>query len=1325
MVHEEQSPTSSDGKAVLERLTKIAAAGTALTSMAAGVLSVYREVQGATVPLIEELERLPTAVRWAVIALLFLVPIYLFVQQRRRRSKPAPAPGGAGPRSLIGRDRDLKNLRKACINNRLVFVVGDSGVGKSTLIDNLSFEGADLFGPVVVRHWGDHWIQGPARIVGSALAKLLESVAGSSGASVSATAPAAGNAPAIPDVPAAPDLPANPEHPADAAVPGVPSDLPWFAQIRALFKKRNGPLSIVFDGFDDYSVRFHEQLFEESESRFFRPAELREANAFWAEVAKLLDEGVIHCVFVTRSDAQSALDPVRFVEPEVLHISRLPRGTAENLLDEIFAAPQGDPDWEPLRDQLLDDLDDGGVLPAQAIAAERALRLLPRRTLRDYLARGGLVGLELAQLEELVVRASLASTMTPTTARQLLQLMVDESSTPPKARPLSLSDTDPSAAPPGPGASTVQGVSVSRDAARKLMVELAREDIVRPSASQPDTWTLYHDYVARVIAAMNKRADRWTTLLSEAHKAARSARGIVARYRALLSPTTQLVFVAQRLFSIGPQRGFRYRGHRRFAVASLLRFLPSAAVIGGLFYWWVTARATDSGRQLFAQLSSRASAPHGSEVDALWRLKQSDPRAQDAFLAHALALPETAATFSRRAPYFVHAIVGFDRQRRADVLAVVRKRCVVGPEPDLRLAGACLHTGLVLEDNSVAFWQFAMTSLLRKLREAVHLEDDSDPELSFESWVAWLVRAPALGELPEGPRATLFAGLQEILALPALSKPRERGRDRLAHSLSLLFQRFRLRVPEPLVVPFVNQVALAQRFPATDRLELAWMMAAVQPGKEVAGHIADLLLQMPWGIGSLAEQSSAPFPEKRANGALYMALIAHAGTLPSAETRIHLLDTLERLLRVPLIEPAELPRITQALAAARPKLGSEAGSAQEVLTEPDDDNPLDELSKAVEQARPELDKLARGSFADEIKRADEGWDQLRSLIRPRQPQPFIERFWDLTRQSPLLCVLAIALLSDDGDLEDEDSPLSKMFEGHSWDNKDPKQTWFQACLKSYSAVNAEDVSVGTQGIGFKKPSVKVEDIVKDIIEGRRDPFKEAFEARTDLQQATGEIDQENTRALLARILSSFEKYPDQQEIAIYLTTWTVRHSDDAPKAAKQLIELTRDVDKFEWNRLLVTVLADKELQDEVIKEESEILSELDDVLIRMITLMQSSPQGSSLSPFVATLCATPNIDRAPVFKHLTSTLLNTIDIPRFEALRSCLPGLRGLPAGFDVPDTILQLLEWPTCVGACRADLIRFLNQEEPGSGKTFWAVEEWARKQALPRRALVKPQGT
>jgi hypothetical protein len=110
-------------------------------------------------------------------------------------------------------------------------------------------------------------------------------------------------------------------------------------------------------------------------------------------VKKLIDDKVVHCLFVTRSDTAGGLESIRFVDPQVYPLDRLNADFVLPLLTELTALAEGmtpvmfapDGGCERLKERLARDLsEDGAVLPVQMKIVLQSLASLRSLTVSDY-----------------------------------------------------------------------------------------------------------------------------------------------------------------------------------------------------------------------------------------------------------------------------------------------------------------------------------------------------------------------------------------------------------------------------------------------------------------------------------------------------------------------------------------------------------------------------------------------------------------------------------------------------------------------------------------------------------------------------------------------------------------------------------------------------------------------------------------------------------------------------------------------------------------------------------------------------------------------------
>jgi hypothetical protein len=504
---------------------------------------------------------------------------------------------------LKGREEEIAQLAEDCSQFSLVFLLGESGAGKSALVlSGLIPRLRDTaLLPIYVNAWGRDWEDGPR----SALAQAMR------------------------------------EHRtlADAAEAAA---------------RQGRLLLVIFDQFDDYQ-NTHRPRFRSATTRaFLSAAELADANSFWREIRDLLVAKRVHCLFVTRSDAQGGLESIRFVEPLVYQLDRLHPESARQVLDAmtsstdpnapVVAAPESG--WPALRDRLVRDLSrEGAVLPIQMSLALKGLGSLPYLTVREYERQGGLRGLEAAEIEWHTKNAAQRAGIRNAEALAILCAMVDREAH--KTRACTRAELR---APAG------------------LLEDWQTKDLVRRSIDADtgeEIWSLDHDYLSNGVLAAEARASRASTTLRDAHEDHRaSGRNIWRRFRTLLTPAQQIALLADRL------RGrFRYGERRAFALLSLVRFVPYAVlalIVGLVIDQQIDARHRDDAAKLLAAIGGDR--PWG-EGDGFWSIAQAPRRTRVHLVADALRPGGNIDHLSADLPRALHAAIGLDDEARAEVLA--------------------------------------------------------------------------------------------------------------------------------------------------------------------------------------------------------------------------------------------------------------------------------------------------------------------------------------------------------------------------------------------------------------------------------------------------------------------------------------------------------------------------------------------------------------------------------------------------------------------------------------------------------------------------------
>jgi hypothetical protein len=509
----------------LERIALLA------TGMVTAVAGLFAALNGLYDKFRSSIEILAGFEKWqlgaAAVALLAF-GIWLIRVSRRRRSlllRPeALRLERDNPAHLFGRADDIEQLARLCREEGLVFLEGESGTGKSALLQAglvPALRNHPGLLPIYVESFvGPDWERDPRTFLATALWSSLDE--------------ASREALDLKAAPRANDL----RNVLEAISPNL----------------GRTPL-LLLDQFDDYQLRHHERfLFRRT---WLKPGKLSEQNTFWRDIRELLANRTIHVVVVTRTDTAAGLTSVRFTEPEIYRLDRLSSHFIGPLIGELTKDRDGgaviaDPDygWKPLLARVSADLERSGtILPQQLKIVLAGLGTLPGRilTVTAYERVGATSGLEARFIEDRIAKAARLHAKAEERVRAALLALVDPiSGQKTVERPVQelLCCIDP-AAP---------------ERAQPVLDLLVREEVIRwrvDSGTGERYWLLDHDYLARAVREAERRANRWQRALAEGAKAlADAGASWPRRWRALLPPKTQLDFFLDRL------RGrFRYGGY--------------------------------------------------------------------------------------------------------------------------------------------------------------------------------------------------------------------------------------------------------------------------------------------------------------------------------------------------------------------------------------------------------------------------------------------------------------------------------------------------------------------------------------------------------------------------------------------------------------------------------------------------------------------------------------------------------------------------------------------------------------------------------------------
>lgn len=527
------------------------------------------------------------------------------------------------PEHLIGRGDDVRLLREKCAARPLVFLIGDSGTGKTALVQAGLIPAAGQEGhflPVYLDMADLDWEAGP---LDSLADRFWRNLSADERKALGAEKPPARNA-----------LP--------ALLAGC------YAALGRI------PL-VILDQIDDYQLRHRDRFFPPSTRRWLAASEVLPQNRFWAMLAELLGARRLHLLLVTRSDNADGLESLRLSpEPMVVRLDPLPAGFALRVIDQLTQSPAGaspvieapERGWERLRIRLADDLERGGaVLPQQMKLALLGLARLKPLSVAGYERAGGIAGLEARYIEGALARAAARASLAVADVRAAVLSLVEREG--PRRMPPRSTDELAGLLPGGRGAKLAPALEALEDA----------NILRRREADGTAAWQLDHDYLARGILAVEANADRWKALLvRRAQEYADAGGNRRARRLARLSLREQLGLLFARLrgrLRYGAQRGFAVRCAAPYAVMAALFAVLSGASAG------VIEMARSEAVLASLAPGELMTTP---EYMALGEIAQAGPFTRAYFAARLLTDPAYAEHAMRKPEPIARAIFGLDEE---------------------------------------------------------------------------------------------------------------------------------------------------------------------------------------------------------------------------------------------------------------------------------------------------------------------------------------------------------------------------------------------------------------------------------------------------------------------------------------------------------------------------------------------------------------------------------------------------------------------------------------------------------------------------------------
>jgi hypothetical protein len=569
----------------------------------AAVIALVLAVPGAIEATLHLLKGSSTAAWWILLVIALCVPyVVVFRPLLSRRCRSVLANPAAllltrkNTAHLVGREPHIERLERLCREYALVFLEGDSGVGKSALlqaglIPRLK-DAPDILPIYVENLVGPDWQQGPRQNLSAALRESLTSMDGS------------------------PDQ----RNPSILTLAESASPRTIFSVIRAIPTELGRRPLLVLDQLDDYQSRFRQRLLDPDRRTWLAPEQLCAQNSFWRELRDVLKTGTVHVLMAVRTDTMT--DSLQFFDYKKYPLDRLPRGEIGPLLTKLGKDAVSDPDcgWDELAQRLESDIEtDKTILPQQLKVVLAGLKHLPGRllTVDGYERSQCAPGIEVLFIEEAIERAArlrmrdFDRNTAELRVRRLLMALVDQQNEKktvqrPENELCNLIDSNN----PLTGRGVLEELEGEEVVRSRIVFESADSDAVGTY------WLLDHDYLTGPVREADRRVDQWQRTLRDGARAlAMARRSLRAGWRALLPPRTQLILFRHRLSG-----QFRYRPYRSYAMKSLLRFIPGlasfslAVLVGSALVYWPRA-VSDSAETALRNLKAVFNQPHDGYVD--------------------------------------------------------------------------------------------------------------------------------------------------------------------------------------------------------------------------------------------------------------------------------------------------------------------------------------------------------------------------------------------------------------------------------------------------------------------------------------------------------------------------------------------------------------------------------------------------------------------------------------------------------------------------------------------------------------------------------------
>lgn len=505
-----------------------------------------------------EIHTLSRASFWTLLLIVFIAGSFFLYRAFSRKSRlirpEALLVDPDNPTHLKGRSELTTALLEA-IQNRIVFLEGESGAGKSALIRSglllaiQDDESDQNVLPLYFNFYGSDWESGPEdQLIDVVWNQLNDEQKAALGLGTL-------------------------EEFRNQFWPNTNEDKGESKKNIGIFERIRNELGIVplviFDQFDDYLTQHRDRFLQGASWLNIKQLtkNKRTRNAFWIKIRAALEEDSLRCLFVARNDAMGAVSSVaRFEEPKTLYVERIDPTYLTELMHDLIPADDSviqhqHRGWNRLQTQLVRDLtSEGKILPIQARMVLKGLKSLPFLHSATYNRIGGTAGLEVGYIHDSIKKTR--GTLPSETVFKMLTGMVDSSNpNQVKTRSRTISQLVVSTE------ADEQSLTKCLERLSQKTVGLVRKSVGDSSIKKEMQWSLYHDYLARSVLDAQRRAERWKQKLEERHKVFEDAGSSPEQWKSLLSPWEQVHLVVRHARSLSGYWGY-------IGKSFLFRFLP-------------------------------------------------------------------------------------------------------------------------------------------------------------------------------------------------------------------------------------------------------------------------------------------------------------------------------------------------------------------------------------------------------------------------------------------------------------------------------------------------------------------------------------------------------------------------------------------------------------------------------------------------------------------------------------------------------------------------------------------------------------------------------